>query len=312
MGTKQEVVVGVDVAKDKLDVFYGGHHLVVANSAEGYETLFRGLRKYSVRVVAMEATGGYEADLAVALSEAGLPLAIVNPRHVRHFAKSMGWSAKTDKIDARAIAEFAALAGVKPQTLPDAEQTYLRELVDRRRTVSWMLVGEKNRLSKTRHDKIRVRVRNSITNLEKELAELDKEIDDTIKGSPVYQEKAELLQSVPGVGPKTTGVLLAELPELGTVSNKTISMLVGVAPLNRDSGTLRGKRTIYGGRKRVRTALYMAALVASKHNPVLKPVYERLLAAGKAKKTALVAIMRRLLVTLNALLRKQEIWVNPA
>lgn len=312
MGTKREIVVGVDVSKGQLDVFFRERHFVVANDAEGHEKLIRRLEKYSVRVVAMEATGGYEAALAVALSEANLPLAIVNPRHVRYFAKSMGWLAKTDKIDARAIAEFAALSNVEPQTLPDAEQTYLRELVDRRRTVNWMLVDESNRLSKTRHDKIRVRVQNSITKLEQELAELDKDIDDTIKGSPVYQKKAEILQSVPGVGPKTTGVLLAELPELGNVSNKSISMLVGVAPLNQDSGKMRGKRTIYGGRKRVRTALYMAALVAARHNPILKAVYERLLAAGKNKKTALVAIMRKLLVTLNALLRKEERWAKPA
>ncbi len=311
MGTKREAVVGVDVSKEQLDVCFRERHFVVANDAEGHEKLIRRLEKYPVRVVAMEATGGYEAALAVALSEANLPLAIVNPRHVRYFAKSMGWLAKTDKIDARALAEFAALSNVEPQTLPDAEQTYLRELVDRRRTVNWMLVDEGNRLSKTRHDKIRVRVQNSITKLEQELAELDKDIDGTIKGSPVYQKKAEILQSVPGVGPKTTGVLLAELPELGNVS-KSLSMLVGVAPLNRDSGKMRGKRTIYGGRRRVRTALYMAALVAARHNPIFKTVYERLLAAGKNKKAALVAIMRKLLVTLNALLRKEERWAKPA
>ena len=310
MGPKREVVVGVDISKEQLDVFVRDRHFVVANDSEGHAKFIRRLRKYVVRVVVMEATGGYEAALAVALSESGLPLAVVNPRQVRHFAKAKGLLAKTDKIDARVLAEFAETMDVQPQVLPDAEQTYLRELVDRRRSVTWMLVDEKNRLSKTRHDKIRGRISDSITKLETELAELDEEIDKTIKGSPVYRKKAELLQSVPGVGPATTGVLLAELPELGTVNNKSISMLVGVAPLNRDSGKFRGKRTTFGGRKRVRTALYMAALVATRYNPALKAAYERFIAAGKTKKTAIVAVMRKLLVTLNALLRKNEAWTD--
>ncbi len=312
MGTKREVVVGVDVSKDQLDVFVRDRHFVVANDPEGYEKLVRRLDKYTVRLVAMEATGGYEAGLAVALSERGVPLAIVNPRQVRYFARAKGALAKTDKIDARMLADFAVAMDIQPQVLPDAAQTYLRELVDRRRSVVWMLTDEKNRLAKTRHDRIRDRIANSINNLEEELAELDRELDSTIKGSPIYEKKAKLMQSVPGVGPGTTGVLLAELPELGTTSHKSIAMLVGVAPLNRDSGTLRGKRTIYGGRRRVRAALYMATLSAIRHNPPLKAVYERLVAAGKAKKTALVAVMRKLLVTLNALLRKEEPWTLPA
>jgi len=312
MGTKREVVVGVDVSKDQLDVFVRERHFVVANDPEGFEKLVRRLDKYAVRLVAMEATGGYEAGLAVALSESGVPLAVVNPRQVRYFARAKGALAKTDKIDARMLAEFAVAMDIQPQVLPDAAQTYLRELVDRRRSVVWMLTDEKNRLAKTRHDKIRDRIANSICNLEEELAELDRELDSTIKGSPIYEKKAKLLQSVPGVGPGTTGVLLAELPELGATSHKSIAMLVGVAPLNRDSGTLRGKRTIYGGRRRVRAALYMAALSAVRHNPPLKAVYTRLVAAGKAKKTALVAVMRKLLVTLNALLRKEEPWTLPA
>ena len=312
MGTKREVVVGVDVSKDQLDVFVRERHFVVANDPEGFEKLVRRLDKYAVRLVAMEATGGYEAGLAVALSESGVPLAVVNPRQVRYFARAKGALAKTDKIDARMLAEFAVAMDIQPQVLPDAAQTYLRELVDRRRSVVWMLTDEKNRLAKTRHDKIRDRIANSICNLEEELAELDRELDSTIKGSPIYEKKAKLLQSVPGVGPGTTGVLLAELPELGATSHKSIAMLVGVAPLNRDSGTLRGKRTIYGGRRRVRAALYMAALSAVRHNPPLKAVYTRLVAAGKAKKTALVAVMRKLLVTLNALLRKEQPWTLPA
>lgn len=199
MGTKREVVVGVDVSKDSLDVVVRDRHFVLSNDAEGHEKLVRRLRRYSVRVVIMEATGGYEAGLAVALSEHDLPVAVVNPRQVRYFAKSKGHLAKTDKIDARLLAEFAERMDVKPQVLPDAEQVYLRELVDRRRSVNWMLVDEKNRLSKARHEKIRVRIRDSITKLEVELIELEADIDKTIKGSAVYSEKAELLQSVPGV-----------------------------------------------------------------------------------------------------------------
>lgn len=306
----QEIVVGVDISKNKLDVFVRGRHFVISNDTDGYATLVRRLAKYRVRVVVMEATGGYEAGLAVALSENELPLAVVNPRQVRDFAKAKGYLAKTDKIDAAMLEEFGRLMDVQPQVLPDNEQIYLRDLVDRRRAVNRMLVEEKNRLGKARHEEIRARIRNSISNLERELAELDDDIDKTVKGSPVYREKAELLQSVPGVGPATTGVLLAELPELGTVSNKRICMLVGVAPINRDSGKMRGKRTIWGGRKRVRAALYMAALVSTRFNPTLKAVYERLVAAGKPKKIAIVAVMRKLLVTVNALLRKKQRWTS--
>ena len=305
---KEEVIVGVDVSKDKLDVALSECHFVVANDPEGHAKLVRRLGKYLVRVVVMESTGGYEGGLAVSLSENDIGVAVVNARQVRSFAKAKGCLAKTDKIDAQLIAEFGRVMDVQPQVLPDEEQTYLRDLVDRRRAVNKMLVEEKNRLSKARHDSIRSRIRSSIANLELELSELDDDIDTSIKNSPVYRSKADLLLSVPGVGPATTGVLLAELPELGTVSNKRISMLVGVAPLNRDSGTLRGKRTIWGGRKRVRTALYMAALVSTRFNPVLRDVYQRLVAAGKPKKTALVAVMRKLLVTLNALLRKEQAW----
>lgn len=305
---REEIVVGVDISKDKLDVFARERHFVMSNDTDGYATLVRRLAKYRVRVVVMEATGGYEAGLAVALSENDIPLAVVNPRQVRDFAKAKGYLAKTDKIDARMLEEFGRLMDVQPQVLPDDEQIYLRDLVDRRRAVNRMLVEEKNRLGKARHEQIRGRIRSSISNLERELAELDDDIDKTVKGSPVYREKAELLQSVPGVGPATTGVLLAELPELGTVSNKRICMLVGVAPINRDSGKLRGKRTIWGGRKRVRAALYMAALVSTRFNPILKAVYERLVAAGKPKKLAIVAVMRKLLVTVNALLRKKQRW----
>lgn len=213
-----------------------------------------------------EATGGCEADAALALPWHGIPVAVMNPRQVHHFAKAKGYLANTDKIDARMLAEFGAPMKVEPQVLPDEEQRHLRELVGRRRQLTSM------------------------------------------KNSSVDSEKAVLLQSVPGIGPATTSVLLAELPELGTVSNKRIATLVGVAPLNRDSGTLRGKRTLWGGRGRVRAALYMAAIVAIRYNEPLKAVYLRLVEAGKPKMTAVVALMRKLLVTLNALLRKKQQW----
>lgn len=305
---KEPRVVGVDVAKAKLDVCVDGEHFVVANDPVGHEELSRRLGALRVRVVVFEATGGYEADAALALSRHGIPVAVVNPRQVRHFAKASGYLAKTDKIDARMIAEFGALMKVEPQVLPDEEQRHLRELVGRRRQLITMLTAERNRRLKTRDELVRGSIDALITVLERQIADLDDDIGGVMKNSSAYSEKAELLQSVPGIGPATTGVLLAELPELGTVGNKHIAALVGVAPLNRDSGTLRGKRTIWGGRGRVRTALYMAAVVAIRHNAPLEAVYLRLVEAGKPKKTAIVAVMRKLLVTLNALLRKKERW----
>lgn len=305
---KGPVVVGVDVAKAKLDVRVGEAHLVVANTPDGHEELSRRLGALHVRVVVFEATGGYEADAALSLSRHGIPVAVVNPRQVRHFAKARGYLAKTDKIDARMIAEFGALMEVEPQVLPDEEQRHLRELVGRRRQLISMLTAEKNRRAKTRDELVRGSIDALLTVLKKQLDDLDDDIEGVMKNSLVYSEKAALLQSVPGIGPTTTSILLAELPELGTVSNKRIATLVGVAPLNRDSGTLRGKRAIWGGRGRVRAALYMAAIVAIRYNEPLKKVFLRLVEAGKSKMTAVVALMRKMLVTLNALLRKKQTW----
>jgi len=308
--TKQteQIVVGLDIAKDKLDVWLNGEHFVASNDQAGHDRLCQRLGHDRVRVVVMEATGGYEADVALALSRYGLPVAIVNPRQVRNFAKAAGYLAKTDKIDARLLAEFGALMKVEPQTLPDEERRHLRELVGRRRQVVSMLTAETNRRSKTRDEAVRTSIDSVTEALKGQLAALDGDISSAIKRSETYSEKAEFLLSVPGIGPRTTAMLLAELPELGAVSNKRIAALVGVAPLNRDSGRLRGKRTIWGGRSHVRAALYMATVVAIRFNERMKAVYERLVAAGKAKMTALVAVMRKLLVTLNALLRKKEFW----
>lgn len=305
---EKEVVVGVDVAKAKLDVVAGEEHFIVSNDPDGHDELSRRLGQYRVRVVVFEATGGYEADAALALSRHGIPVAVMNPRQVHHFARAKGYLAKTDKIDARMIAEFGALMKVEPQVLPDEEQRHLRELVGRRRQLISMLTAEKNRRAKTRDELVEGSIDALITVLKRQISDLDDDIAGVMKNSSVYSEKAELLQSVPGIGPATTSVLLAELPELGTVSNKRIATLVGVAPLNRDSGTLRGKRTIWGGRGRVRAALYMAAIVAIRYNEPLKAVYLRLVEAGKPKMTAVVALMRKLLVTLNALLRKKQHW----
>lgn len=305
---KEPVVVGLDVAKDKLDVCVGDEHFVVANAEDGHDRLARRLGQARIRVVVMEATGGYEADAALALSRHGIPVAIVNPRQVRHFAKASGYLAKTDKIDARMIAEFGALMKVEPQVLPDDEQRHLRELVGRRRQLISMLTAEKNRRAKTRDETVRESIDCLKKVLKQQLADLDDDIDNAMKNSTAYSDKAEILQSVPAIGTVTTCILLAELPELGTVSNKRIATLVGVAPLNRDSGKLRGKRAIWGGRGRVRAALYMAAIVAIRHNEPLRATYLRMVEAGKPKMTAVVAIMRKLLLTLNALLRKKQRW----
>ena len=307
--SKEKVYVGVDVAKASLDiaVYSSDKKWQFTNDEAGIShvaELFKGL---SPALVVMEATGGYETSLAYALKESGIPVAIVNPREVRDFAKATGKLAKTDALDAKVLAHFAAAIEPEPRPISDEELQELGAILARRRQISEMLTAEKNRLH-TARKVVGAGIKAHIAYLEKEMAEIEAGLQNKIQESPIEQAKYNLLRSVPGVGPTLCATLLIELPELGKLNKKQIAALVGVAPLNRDSGTLRGKRTIWGGRATVRRPLYMATLVATRHNPVIKAFYDRLCAAGKAKKVALTACMRKLLVILNAMLQHGTPW----
>jgi transposase len=256
----------------------------------------------------MEATGGYECVAASAIAAAHLPLAVVNPRQIRDFARATGKLAKTDRLDAAAIAHFAEAIRPPARRVDDAQARALGELVARRRQVIEMIVAEKNRRRLSTQPRVLKAIDRHVELLQAELSELDREIDGAIRKSPAWQADADLLASVPGVGKATLRTLIADLPELGRLDRRKIAALVGVAPINRDSGLMRGRRTIAGGRAPVRTALYMAALVASRSNPVIAPYYQKLRAAGKTGKQALVACMRKLLVILNAILRDKTPW----
>ena len=247
--------------------------------------------------------------LAAALATAGLPLAMVNPRQVRDFARATGKLAKTDQLDAQVLAHFAEAVRPTPYPLPDAQTQELTALLTRRHQVVEMLTAEKNRLRSAR-ELVHRRVQDHICWLEQELADLDDDLERTLRKSPLWREKDNLLRSVPGIGRVVSITLLADLPELGTLSRHQIAALVGVAPLNRDSGRFRGKRMVWGGRARVRAALYMAALTASRYNPIIKAFYHRLCEAGKARKVALTACMRKLLIILNSMVKHRQTW-NP-
>ena len=307
--------VGIDVSKGRLDVAVrrGGAHregFAVANDQEGVDALAERLAGPGApqALVVLEASGGFERLAATTLAKEGLAVAVVNPRQTRDFARATGILAKTDKIDASVLARFAEAVRPEPRTLPDEEALLLGEILDRRRQIVSMLVAENNRLSTIASEPVRRRVVAHIRWLEKELARTDGDLQQTIEASETWRENEALLKSVPGVGPVLARTLLAELPELGTLTHRRLASLVGVAPFSRDSGTLRGRRTVWGGRARVRGALYMGALVASRHNPTIRGFYERLVAAGKPKKVALVACMRKLLSILNAVMRDQAGW----
>ena len=265
------------------------------------------MQQISPTLIVMEATGGYETAAASTLGVAGLPLAIVNPRQARDFAKSLGRLAKTDKIDASVLAHFGEATRPEPRNLPDEQTVLLQALLVRRRQLINMLIAEKNRYGMT-HETQQMRVQEHIEWLEAELKDLDEALHEQLQQSPIWQEKERLLRSVPGVGPVTVMTLLAELPELGQINRKKIAALVGVAPFNCDSGKMHGKRAIWGGRAAVRNALYMATLSATRHNDVIRAHYHHLLEEGKPKKVALVACMRKLLTILNALIRTMSIW----
>lgn len=305
-------VVGIDVSKDRLDVACLPETVLnsstIDNNADGHRTVVEMLRRLAPRLIVIEATGGYHRLLVAALAAAGLPVVVVNPRQVRDFARAIGVLAKTDRIDAMVLARFGQKVDPPVRPLPDEQATVLQELVSRRRQLVELQTAEGNRLQQAATARIRSSIRAVLKTIERQIQLLDDELDDRIKGSPIWQHKVDLLTSVPGIGPQTARMLLVGLPELGQVSRQQIAALVGVAPLNRDSGTMRGRRTIWGGRATVRSALYMAALVASRYNPVLKAYYQRLVNAGKAKKLALIAVLRKLLITLNAMLRTNTAW----
>lgn len=313
MSLPSPLCVGIDVSKATLDIAASSaiEQFSVANDADGFDAIIAELRKHAVAIVLMEATGGLEAAVACALQAEGFEVAVVNPRQARDFARAMGYLAKTDRIDARALTQMAEVINRHPErnryirALPDAERQILAAMVVRRRQLITMLVAERNRLYPA-HPQSRKSINIIIKALEDELARIDEDMNNHIQSH--FKALSERLSSIKGVGTMTVAALLAEVPELGQLSRREISALVGVAPINRDSGTMRGRRTIFGGRAGVRSSLYMAALVATRFNPVIKAFYTRLVGAGKPKKVALVACMRKLLTILNAMLRKNEEW----
>jgi transposase len=304
--------VGIDVSKGRLDVAIGeqGQFWNVANDEKGIAQLVERMKEVHPELIVLESTGGLELPVMAELYACKIPVALVNPGRVREFARSIGLLAKTDKLDARLLARFAE--AVRPQVthLPDEQEQHLIALVTRRRQLIEMLVAEQNRLNTVRLS-MRENLEEHITWLRQALKDLDQEIQEFIQQSPVWKDKQDLLQSVPGVGPVTACTLLAELPELGSLDRKRIAALVGVAPFNDDSGHRRGKRRVKGGRSSVRNVLYMAALSASKFNPILNHFYQSMIKRGKEKKVALIACMRKLLTFLNAILRDQKQW-NPS
>jgi len=308
-----EIFIGIDVARDSLEVAVRptGEQWSVGNHSVGIAELLVRLRALRPTLIVLEATGGLELPALGVLGSAGLPVVAVNPRQVRDFAKATGKLAKTDAIDAQVLAHFADAVRPAVRPLPDAATRALSALVARRRQLVEMLTAEENRRASAAAT-IRPDIQEHIGWLRKRLRGIDQELSQALRTSPLWRAQEDLLRSVPGIGPVVAATLLADLPELGVLSRKPLGALVGVAPLNRDSGTLRGKRTVWGGRSTVRAALYMAALVGTRHNPVLRALYLRLLAAGKTKKVALTACMHKLLTIINALLKHGTPWATPA
>jgi len=301
--------VGIDVSKSRLDVCVrpGGEAFVVARDDKGLVELVERLRVIAPRLIAVEATGGYETVVAAAIGGAGLPLVVVNPAQVRHYAQALGKRAKTDPIDAEVIARFAEATRPEPRALPDEATQALAELVTRRRQIIGMMVAERQRATRLPR-RLRKSCERVVRMLEKELAALDIDIDTTVRGSPAWRATEDLLASVPGVGSITARALIAELPELGRLDRRSAASLVGLAPFTRQSGQWRGKAFIGGGRRSVRAALFVATMAAVRHNPAIRAFRHRLLAAGKPKMVAMIACMRKLLTILNAIVRDQKPW----
>ncbi len=304
-----ERCIGIDVSKSRLDVAVdpSGEHWQVANQESSFPQLVERLRTLTPELVVMEATGGYERPVAAALWAAGLLVAVVNPRQVRDFAKATGQLAKTDKLDAAVLARFAA--AVQPPARPPANQeaARLEALVVRRRQLVEMITAERQRLQVSLQV-TRPGIKAHLAWLKQQLDSLDRELDQQIRQSPIWCADDDLLRTIPGVGPVVSATMVAELPELGRLDRKKLAALAGVAPLNRDSGAMRGRRSTWGGRGQVRRVLYMAALVGTRHNPVLRALYRRLLAAGKPKKVALTACMHKLLMIMNGVMRTRTPW----
>jgi transposase len=304
------ITVGIDVSKDRLDIAVrpSGEAFVVERNGAGLEQLAERLRKLSPHLVALEASGGFETIAAAALAAAALPVVVVNPAQIRAFAKAIGQRAKTDPIDAAVIAHFAEATRPEPRPLPDAATRLLGDLVARRRQIVEMIGAERQRERRLTTPHLRKSIARLLKALEKELVSVDAEIDDSVRGSPAWREKEDLLASVPGVGSTIARTLIAELPELGQLGRKEIAALAGLAPFTRQSGQWRGRSFIGGGRTAVRTVVFMGAMVAKKHNPALKAFFDRLVAAGKPKIVALIAVARKLLTILNAILRDRRPW----
>jgi transposase len=302
--------VGIDVAKDRLDVHVrpGGEAFTISRDSEGVEALAVRLQALTPVLVVLEATGGFETVVAAGLAAAGLPLAVVNPRQIRDFARATGRLAKTDPIDAAAIAHFAEAVRPPVRPVASAEAQTLGELVARRRQLLEMMTAERNRRRQLTTKRLIKGIDRILAALQAQLSELEKDIGDAVRGTPAWREKEDLLVSVPGIGPKIARTLIAELPELGSLNRHQVAALVGVAPFNRDSGRWRGRRSIAGGRAIVRAALYMSVLVSIRRKLPLERVYQRLRAAGKPAKVAIVACMRKLATVLNAILKDKTPW----
>jgi transposase len=302
-------VVGIDVSKDRLDVFArpSGEAFAVSRDAAGIEALVERLARLSPQIIAVEATGGFETVVAASLAAASLPIVVVNPAQIRAFAWAMGQRAKTDPIDAAVIAHFAEATKPEVRPLPDADTQMLADLVARRRQIIQMIVAERQR-EKRAARRMKKSILRLLKALQAELSEIDTDIDEAVRGSPAWREKEDLLSSVPGVGPTIARTLIAELPELGSLDRRQIAALAGLAPWTRQSGQWRGKSFIGGGRASVRTVLFMGAQVARRYNPALAAFHQRLIAAGKPKMVAIIAVARKLLTILNAILRDKRPW----
>lgn len=305
----QPVFVGIDIAKDHLDVSTRpqASSFTEPYSDEGIHSLIGRLADLHPELIVLEATGGYEARVVAALADARLPVVLINPRQIRDFAKATGRLAKTDRLDAQVLAHFAEAIRPQPRPLADEDQRELNALMSRRRQRVEMITMEQNRLSTTTKT-IQLQIGRHLALLRDQLEELNQDLDNFIGKNPVMHRTVRILKSVPGVGPVLSKALVSSLPELGSVTNKQIAALVGVAPFNRDSGKHRGKRMIWGGRPHIRSTLYMGALVASRFNPVIRSFYQRLLHAGKSKKLALTACMRKLITILNSMVKNHTLW----
>jgi len=309
--SEPDLFVGIDVSKDQVDVAVGSADPVrsFSNDESGRANLVKLLQTRNASLIVLEATGGFELPVAAALATAHLPVAIVNPRQVREFARATGELAKTDRIDARIIALFAERIRPEARSLPDEKTRLLDALLTRRRQLIDMITAERNRLGfapKSLHPGLHKHIRW----LQRELEGVDRDLDKSIQASPLWRARDDLLQSVPSVGPVTSRTMIGAVPELGTLNRRAIAKLIGLAPFAHDSGRFRGKRRIRGGRADVRKVLYMSTLVATRHNPVIRAFYQRLLAAGKPKKVAITACMRKLLLIMNAIVRSESPWTN--